>query len=228
MGTAYDWILANVGHQGDDCLTFPYCLPNGYGNVSVGGKTKYAHRLMCEIIHGAPPTLQHYATHSCGNGHRGCVNPKHLRWKTPSENQLERAEHGRWTGPKLSYEQKLIIRDLQGLVSQEELALRFGVHRTAISKVIIRRSWENGRGADEPSRPTGDDRQFGQTRMNYFTSAEDAEILRLAREGKNYSQISRIIGRSSSSIGRRAEKLGAPMNYKPWPKGTDTKTLDRT
>jgi hypothetical protein len=32
--------------------------------------------------------------HSCGNGDKGCVNPKHLRIGTPSENNADTLEHG--------------------------------------------------------------------------------------------------------------------------------------
>jgi hypothetical protein len=63
------------------------------------GDTLYAHRLMCQLAHGDPPTPDHIAAHSCGRGHEGCVNPNHLSWKTYSENELDKRVHGTTRNP---------------------------------------------------------------------------------------------------------------------------------
>jgi hypothetical protein len=55
-----------------------------------GQPREAAHRAMCRLIHGNPPTPKHQAAHSCGNGRRGCVHPGHLRWATDAENRAER------------------------------------------------------------------------------------------------------------------------------------------
>jgi len=34
-----------------------------------------------------------FAHHSCGNGHLGCVNPKHLYWGDASQNAKDAAKH---------------------------------------------------------------------------------------------------------------------------------------
>ena len=131
-GAALKWILDRVAHQGDECLTWPFSrIAKGYGHVSIDGRLHYAHRIMCELVKGPPPTPEHQASHSCGNGHNGCVNGEHLSWKTNSGNQLDRRAHGtlRKDGvrTKLTPAQIAEIRSLKGIETQASLALRFGV-----------------------------------------------------------------------------------------------------
>lgn len=84
------WLKAHIAHEGEECLIWPQSRNHqGYGQVGYFGKVKKAHHIMCRLAHGEPPTPKHHAAHSCGNGHGGCVHPKHLSWKTPTENRLE-------------------------------------------------------------------------------------------------------------------------------------------
>src|SRR5215471_14726746 len=93
-----EWIQERVGHAGDDCLQWPFSRSSsGYGILFHEGKVVYAHRTMCELANGKPPTPKHHASHSCGRGHLGCVNPRHLEWKTAAENQQDRRKHGTWS-----------------------------------------------------------------------------------------------------------------------------------
>lgn len=93
-GAPLRWLRSRVGYVGSGCLTWPFALHrDGYGNLKFDGSTIGAHRLMCEFVHGPAPTGNHQAAHSCGNGHLGCVNPRHLRWATPAENANDKAVH---------------------------------------------------------------------------------------------------------------------------------------
>lgn len=130
----FDWLKAHVGHAGDACLIWPFSLnTNGYGHLKEPGstnKTVYAHRLMCQLVNGEPPTPEHEATHSCGRGHSGCVSPVHLSWKTTSENGIERRQHGttpRTNKQKLTIAQRLEIRALKGTKSQPEIAALYDI-----------------------------------------------------------------------------------------------------
>lgn len=137
-----------IPFAGDDCLKWPFhTRPDGRGEYKVDGCKQLAHRVVCEIAHGQAPTPQHHAAHCCGNGHLGCVNPRHLRWATKSENEKDRALHGtsnrgeRHGQSKLSEADIIEIRENAGVVTQESLAARFGVSRRNIGRIQHRQRW---------------------------------------------------------------------------------------
>lgn len=79
----------------DQCWLWPFARHDyGYGMIYIDGRVQRAHRVVCEIVHGAPPTPNHDAAHSCGKGHFGCINRHHLRWATRTENVADAAAHG--------------------------------------------------------------------------------------------------------------------------------------
>lgn len=139
-GKGATWIKAHVSHQDPQCLRWPFSYDRAHGRGRLGylGKIWWAHRLMCLLAHGEPPTPKHQATHSCGNGHMGCVNPRHLEWKTNSENQLERTAHGSPVGQRFGNRTPLTpaqvqeIRLLKGLMTQFKIADRFGIKRGVV------------------------------------------------------------------------------------------------
>jgi hypothetical protein len=148
-GAGIQWIRARVGYQGDDCLIWPFHLCNGYGTLGYLGKQYYAHRFMCELAHGAPPSPDLEAAHSCGRGHLGCTNPRHLSWKTPGENQRDRAGHGTrnvwsWRG-KITQAQADEILALKGKRTQAEIAEQFGISRSNVSFIHCGKAWNKGR-----------------------------------------------------------------------------------
>lgn len=134
-GKTFQWLLDHVEYRGEACLPWPFAKDGrvGRGGLSYRGKSYWAHRLMCEMVHGAPPTPKHQAAHNCGKGHYGCVNPRHLEWKTNSQNQLDRAKNGNALrnpyGNKggLSLAQQAEIVSLKGTMAQTAIAAKFGV-----------------------------------------------------------------------------------------------------
>lgn len=136
--TNAEWLFEQVGHTGDDCLIWPFGRSSGYGMVKYGDRITYAHRVMCELAHGAPPDPSYEAAHSCGNGHEGCINPRHLDWKTHADNQRDRHEHGtiqKGRYGRLTPEQAASIRELRGKMTQREIAEMFGVTRANVGYV---------------------------------------------------------------------------------------------
>lgn len=86
-----------VGHKGEECVVWPYSRnPQGYGQTFYCGEVMGAHRVMCILEHGEPPSERHQAAHSCGNGSGGCINPDHLRWATPKENIADKFNLHGW------------------------------------------------------------------------------------------------------------------------------------
>lgn len=140
-GANLAWLKEHVGFAGDECLKWPFSKNwNGYGNIVINGRSGKAHRVMCELAHGPAPT-GHVASHSCNNGHLGCVNPRHLQWKTPRDNLLDRRSAGtltkkRWTRRgTLTTEQIAQIMALKGVKNQREIAAMFGLSYQHVSFV---------------------------------------------------------------------------------------------
>ena len=138
-GPGLVWLLQYFDYQGDDCLIWPYFRdPNyGRGKVGINGRIYWTHNVMCEFAHGPAPEDKPQATHSCGNGHLGCCNPRHLEWKDNSGNQIDRRSHGSPEGAigprtRLSPEQVSAIREMKGKVPQFTLAKLVGVKRGTI------------------------------------------------------------------------------------------------
>lgn len=132
-------------YKGDECLTWPYSCVSGYGSMRRGGKPVRVTRRVCQDTHGAPPTKKHEAAHDCGNSL--CVNPRHISWKTPAENQADRLAHGTHNRGERSGSARLTefdvreIRALRGVVTQAALAQRFGVSPSHIAEIMLRRKW---------------------------------------------------------------------------------------
>lgn len=150
LGEPHQWLRDHVGYDEDVCLIWPFSkMASGYGLVKDDVKRVLAHREMCRLVHGEPPSDEHEAAHSCGNGHLGCVNPKHLRWATHAENMADTLIHGTHTRGerqpthKLTEAEVLKIRSLYagGNVSQDELGRRFGVGQAQVGRIIRRERW---------------------------------------------------------------------------------------
>lgn len=150
QGKGIAFLRALLDSAPPTCVTWPMSRDpsNGYGRLGVNGKNYWAHRLMCELAKGPAPSAGHEATHSCGNGKLGCVNPRHLDWGTRSRNQLDRRFHGtkarggRGVRRKLTPEKVAEIRALKGLKTQREIAAKFGVSDATIRDIYSGKSWK--------------------------------------------------------------------------------------
>lgn len=147
-GAPKRWIEEHANYQGDDCIRWPFEVSKyGYGVVKQDGKKRLASRVMCEAAHGPAPSQEHEAAHSCGNGHLACMNQNHLSWKTRLGNVADAIAHGTWnhgeTVPshKLTESEVKEIRRLAATESYPDLAARFGVNRSAISRIVARKRW---------------------------------------------------------------------------------------
>lgn len=131
--------------SGNECLIWPFTRTRGYGNF----KGKYAHRLLCEEIHGAPASPKMEAAHSCGNGKNGCVNPRHVRWATRLENEQDKLIHGtvargsRNGHAKISESDVIEIRRLALTHTQAAVANKFNVSQSSVAHMLRGDTWKH-------------------------------------------------------------------------------------
>ena len=197
-GAAYYFILNHVDYQGDDCLRWPFSRDqHGRGNLRANGRGWWAHRLMCTLAHGEPPTPKHTAAHECGKGHEGCVNPRHLRWKTQKENLADCARHGTLArhrygpGGKLTAAMAQEIRDARGKVTQRRLAAIYGVSEGAINDIWRGRTWTK------------------KPRIPFWTDDEEHRLRVAVAKGMTFRQMTEFVGtKSFSSVMMKTYRLG--------------------
>lgn len=134
--------------ESDNCLKWPFkAAVRGYGKFRLDGREVLASRYICERVNGSPPSPQHEAAHSCGKGHEGCVNKRHLSWKTPSENAADKIVHGTTSRgeqsalAKLTESDVLEIRRRVKTKSQRQVAFQFGIDPSTVSDIMRGKSW---------------------------------------------------------------------------------------
>lgn len=146
-GEAQYFLAKAMVAETDDCILWPFSLkPNGYADVKIDGRMRYAHRIVCREAHGAPNDESLEAAHSCGK--RNCINKRHLRWATHKENHQDRITHGTSNRGRTNGNAKLderavrIIRKAAGLgCGHQSLAEQFSISRRAVSSVVAGETW---------------------------------------------------------------------------------------
>lgn len=139
-----------MAYEGDECLIWPYARNNyGYGKIKVSGRNHIASRFVCEEHRGPPPTPEHEAAHSCGNGHLACVTKRHLDWKTVVENSADMVLHGtsptgeRNASAKLTEADVYAIREREGFSSPRDIASEYGISRVSVENIFKRSTWRH-------------------------------------------------------------------------------------
>lgn len=138
---------AKTRRAGGGCIEWTGShYPCGYGSFWHEGRVQPAHRVAWVMEHG-PIAPGLYVCHHCDN--RRCVNVRHLFLGTHLDNMRDMDAKGRRAvlagtlnpRAKLSEWQVSESRRLRGKVSQQTLADRFGVSKTAIRYAQIGRNW---------------------------------------------------------------------------------------
>lgn len=129
----------------DDCWNWTYIKnPGGHGRMWASGRNTLASHIALHMD-GKPRPSGLAALHSCDNP--ACVNPKHLRWGTQTENIADRvsrnrsgAAHGERNGAaKLNAADVLKIRADQR--SSRVVAALFGVSQVMVCKIKTGKAW---------------------------------------------------------------------------------------
>lgn len=145
-GEPVAWLHRHADYDGDSCLIWPFGnTKHGHGTVLFEGKSVPASRAMCILVHGDPGSRKFHAAHSCGNGHLGCVHPRHLRWATAKENSDDKHEHGTFVrGDKIGTSKLTVakVRAIRALAFPvDEVAQMFNVSVATVHDIRARRSW---------------------------------------------------------------------------------------
>lgn len=125
----------------------------GYGHFWIDGKVHKAHRISYEIVHG-PISNGLSVCHTCDTPR--CVNPAHFWLGTAADNNADRKSKNRYhTTPrygrapmaKLTYEIADTIRReyAEGTFNTYQLAARYGVSQSNISRVLTKKQWDADR-----------------------------------------------------------------------------------
>jgi len=197
MRSTQEWIEAHVDYPHQDwCLMWPFFRDkNGRAVISTDG-AYFAHTMMCQLIHGDPPSGEHGTAHSCGNGHLGCVNPWHLSWKTQADNLADCVKHGTqpktFLGPRGHFSMAQVAEIKRQLETRTQLSIahQYRVTESTISDIARGRYY---------SRPP---------KVNYWEPEEDAKLREAFSQGMNFSQIAEIVGRSFGATFSRSKRLG--------------------
>jgi hypothetical protein len=133
-----------LGPVRTECVIWPFQRDqSGYAKSERRGQARNVCRELCRLRHGSPPWPHYEAAHTCGNGHLGCVNPDHLKWKTPRDNAADKVAHGTRGKTHVTAEIVLEIRRLAPSMTYRDLADQFGLSGTSISRIVRRAAWKH-------------------------------------------------------------------------------------
>lgn len=123
------------------------CTKKGYGEIRVGKKMVYAHRVAYERASGPIPEGK-IILHKCDV--RICCNPSHMEVGTRADNNVDMVEKGRQARgeangqSKLTNEKVLEIKKLGAAgLSGAKIGLIFGVHRVTVWGIVSGKGWRH-------------------------------------------------------------------------------------
>jgi hypothetical protein len=130
----------------DDCWLWTAALDTKkYGVLYTGKKERLqrTHRIAFAIFHNKEATeIIDCVLHSCDNP--TCVNPRHLREGTLSDNAIDAIKRERGIGKvKLTPDKIVEIKQLlHKRINQKIIAKQYGVHVSTIEHISMRTSWK--------------------------------------------------------------------------------------
>lgn len=155
------WKKVDKTGDPDECwLWIASVKKSGYGQFRIDGRPVLAHRVAYFLGHGKDPGKK-CVCHKCDTPL--CANPNHLWRGSHAENIRDSVSKGRFTNhpwrshpelvrlgerngfSKLKETEVIEIRALYatGLFSHRKLAVKFGVERSSIWRIVSQKSWRH-------------------------------------------------------------------------------------
>lgn len=132
--------------QQGDCLIWTGSLSGGYGRIGYKGNLYLVHRLVYTLTYGNTDLL---VLHTCDNP--PCWNIEHLYVGTDQDNANDRCVRGRQgsapgnknSQAKLTEDEvrQIILEYKPFYITCKQLATKFNVSASAISKIVSGRTW---------------------------------------------------------------------------------------
>jgi len=145
-GTLPAFIATAVASETDTCIIWPYSTAGkGYPVFNVAGRNVYVHRHVLALATGNEPEGKE-AAHAPVICHTpACINPRHLRWATRSENHRDKVLDGtdsrgeNSATAKLTFKQVLAIRRDPRI--GREIATDYRVSVATICNIVNHKTW---------------------------------------------------------------------------------------
>ena len=146
---AFRWLMPG-DPPAEGCWDWRSSVSLGYGQFSISGRHVLAHVVSHRIYNDHDPITETkpYVLHSCDRPI--CCQPRHLRAGSSLENVYDAINRGRNAFGERVPQSKLtavsvneIRRRYRSGDSQESLAGEFGVTQTAISCIVLGKTWRH-------------------------------------------------------------------------------------
>jgi hypothetical protein len=127
------------------CLLWLGAAQNGYGQLLWDGRTQLAHRLMWMVHNGPLPSPKTLICHRCDNP--SCIEITHLFRGDHQINSDDKVRKGRQSRVRgnangcSSLDEATVREILSSLLSDADLAARFGMSRSGIGRIRRRDTW---------------------------------------------------------------------------------------
>ena len=127
----------------NECVEWPFTKTDGYGILVVDGRKWQAHRYALYRFTCIDPEDKVAAHGPCHN--RACVNPKHVSWKTVTENNGDKLRDGTNCMGESNASSKLsepeVIEIFQDSRRQGIIAADHNISQSLVSLIKLRKSW---------------------------------------------------------------------------------------
>jgi hypothetical protein len=203
-----DPLFERVDKTGDCWIWTGAKTPEGYGMMRRGHGTRYAHRIVVEMVYGPIPDGM-YACHHCDNP--PCVRPDHLFIGTPQDNVRDMHAKGRGTWPirfgsenSFAVLTESVVMEMRRLSSEgvatAEIARRFNQNEGTTAHAIAGTTWGHLPGA-VPLTPRAKHRRWirSQAPMMRDRAANGESLRDIAKSlGISIGAVSRAIAADST------------------------------